>query len=362
MSYTDQQRAVIEALGLSPEDLRGLASTIENGQRSVTVREVAEAHLVALPQHHRYTKSLQRLIHWAGDEDAAEVRSADVAEWARRARDEAREDPKARHGIGAEEAMVLAARATFAAAIRAGLLRHNPAADVALPDRPASRRTALSADQLDQAHLALLTHSRDPELDDLVFQFLRETACRRQGAIRLSQRDLAPATRAVRLIEKYGKQRWVPISAHLMQRLLVHSAARHSRCTLVLHRQDRAHFNDKWFEGFARRLQHLTWAAELGVSAHWIRHTTLTDIERIAGIRVAAAYAGHSEGSFGVTGAYTKVCPEELRLAHARLFFDTYGEADDPGLPPNLCRRALPTSGHSIDFVGPRSPAGRFTG
>jgi site-specific recombinase XerD len=358
VTFTDQQRGVIEALEMSPDDLRGLAGALESGQRFVSVREVAEAHLALLPRHHRYSKSLDRLICWAGEDDAASVSAADVAGWACRSSTEARADPKARHGVGAQEAMVLATRAAFARAIDSGFLRHNPATQVALPDRPPSRRTALSADQLEQVHLALLTHSRDSELDDLVFGFLRETGCRRQGAIRLSQDDLAPATRAVRLIEKYAKQRWVPVSAHLVDRLVSHSALRHDDCTVVLHRLDGGHLNDKWFEGFARRIQHLAWAAELGVSAHWIRHTTITDIERIAGVRVAAAYAGHADGNFGVTGTYAKASPDELRLAHARLFFDQCGSADDPGVPPNLLRRAVPTSGHPVDFVGPSAASG----
>jgi len=79
----------------------------------------------------------------------------------------------------------------------------------------------------------------------------------------------------------------------------------------------------------------------------------MTDIERIAGVRVAAAYAGHADGNFGVTGTYTKASPDELRLAHARLFFDRGGSADNPGVPPNLLRRAVPTSGWPVDFVGP---------
>lgn len=31
----------------------------------------------------------------------------------------------------------------------------------------------------------------------------------------------------------------------------------------------------------------------MGVSLHWLRHQTLTDVERIAGAAVAASYAGH---------------------------------------------------------------------
>ena len=84
MSYSDQQRAVVEALGLSPEELRGLAAALESGQRVVSVREVAATQLATLPRHHRYAKSLNRVILWAGDNNAAAVRAADVTNWALR--------------------------------------------------------------------------------------------------------------------------------------------------------------------------------------------------------------------------------------------------------------------------------------
>ena len=38
MTFTDQQRAIIEALDMSPDDLRGLAGAPESGQRIVSVR------------------------------------------------------------------------------------------------------------------------------------------------------------------------------------------------------------------------------------------------------------------------------------------------------------------------------------
>jgi hypothetical protein len=160
MSYSDQQRAVVEALGLSPDDLRGLAGALETNHVIVSVREVAATHLATLPDHHRYAKSLHRVILWAGDNDAAIVQPSDVTGWALRAGSEARADPKARHGVGAQEAMILATRAAFAQAIESGLIRHNPACQVSLPDRPPSRRGALSADQLAQVHFALVAPTR----------------------------------------------------------------------------------------------------------------------------------------------------------------------------------------------------------
>jgi site-specific recombinase XerD len=351
VTATAQQRAVVEALGLSPADLRELAQALERHTPVTLVRHLADTAIAALPPGHLYVTSLRRLVRWAGDEDASTIDADDIARWARQAGDEARASSQARHGVGAEEAFVLAARAAYTRAVATGAVGHNPAAEVDLPARPATLRTALECGQLKQAHLCLVAHSRDPELDDVVFQLLRETACRRGGAIALSAGDLAPATRTARLTEKYGRQRWVPISAHLMERLVAHQAARHPGCDRVLHRKGGGHLNDKWFEGFGHRIQQLAWAAELGVTAHWLRHTTLTDVERLAGVRVAGAYAGHSDTSFGVTGRYTKASPQELRWAHERLFFDQPADAANPAVAPQLFRRVLPTATHPVEFV-----------
>jgi RNA polymerase sigma-70 factor (ECF subfamily) len=86
--------------------------------------------------------------------------------------------------------------------------RTSPARATHQLDRPARHPRARA--------VRLLLHSRDPALDDLVCQLLRETACRRGGVVRLSRDDLGPATHTVRLVEKYDKQRWLPVSAHLM--------------------------------------------------------------------------------------------------------------------------------------------------
>lgn len=359
MTVNAERRAVIEALGLTATDLRALADVLDAQRQVVLVRDLVGAVLAELPRHHRYVKSLRRLERWAGNRDADSIEPAEVATWARQAAAEARSDPKARHGVGAQEAFVLATRAAYAHALGAGAVRHNPASDVELPERPATRRTALTSDQLAQARLALLAHSRDPELDDLVFQLLRETACRRAGAIRLVGKGLAPASRTVLLVEKYDKQRWVPTSAHLMARLTAHADARsHPGCDRVLHRRDGGHLNDKWFEGFAERMQQLAWAREVGLSAHWLRHTTLTDIERIAGVRVAGAYAGHSHGGSGVTGTYTKPSLDDLRAAHARLFFDDDRDADNPAAAPDLFRRARLATLGQIEFAPTRGGPG----
>ena len=354
MTFTDQQRAVIEALDMSPEDLRGLAGALQRDHRIVSVREVAETQLATLPRHHRYSKSLDRLICWAGEDDAATVSAADVAGWALRSGAEARADPKARHGVGAEEAMVLATRAAYARAIDAGLVRHNPATGVTLPDRPPSRRTALSADQLEQSHLALLTHSRDPDLDDLVFGFLRETGCRRHGAIRLSQDDLAPATRAVRLIEKYGKQRWIPVSAHLVGRLVSHASRTPQRLPARPASTRRRPSQRQMVRGL--RSAHPT--PGMGGRARRQRpldpphndHRHRTHRRRRGWRRPTPATPTATSESRGHT---PKPLLTSCGLPMPGSFSIDVESADDPGVPPNLLRRAVPTRGHPIDFVGP---------
>jgi integrase len=351
VTTTAQQRAVVEALGLSPRQLRELADVAECAASTVLVREVAERQIADLPRGHLYVTSLRRLVRWAGDDDATAVQAADIGRWAQRARQEAFGRPNARHGLGAQEAFVLAARAAYGQALAAGVVRENPAASVDLPARPPGPRTALSSEQLRQAHVSLIAGSRNPQLDDLVFAFLRETAARRGGVIRLERRDVTAAARTVHLVEKYGRERWQPISAHLVAGLHAHTDTSSCACGRLFHRADGGHLSDRWFDGFAQRLQRRSWARELGVSAHWVRHTTLTDIERLAGLRVAGAFAGHSDTRFGVTGGYTKASLDELRTAHARLFFDRPRNAEDPHVAPELFRRVVPAAAGPVEFA-----------
>ncbi|WP_406275766.1 hypothetical protein OH799_03810 [Nocardia sp. NBC_00881] len=100
--------------------------------------------------------------------------------------------------------------------------------------------------------------------------------------------------------------------AHLMQRLLDHVEARGgSQATerVLRYRDGRPAGRRRLDYLFTRSRRLLPWAAALGVSAHWIRHTTLTFVERQFGISVARAYAGHEDGrsTLGpVTFTYTK--------------------------------------------------------
>ena len=49
--------------------------------------------------------------------------------------------------------------------------------------------------------------------------------------------------------------------------------------------------------------QHLPWVATQQISTHWLRHTTLTWVERNFGYAVARAYAGHADNANAGTTA-----------------------------------------------------------
>ena len=56
------------------------------------------------------------------------------------------------------------------------------------------------------------------------------------------------------------------------------------------------------------------------VSIHWIRHTTLTWVERNFGYAVARAYAGHTDnGDAGTTSTYVRASLSEVAAALAAL-------------------------------------------
>jgi len=50
----------------------------------------------------------------------------------------------------------------------------------------------------------------------------------------------------------------------------------------------------------------LPWVAVYGISTHWLRHTTLTWVERHFGYGVARAYAGHTDSIGPATTTYIK--------------------------------------------------------
>jgi hypothetical protein len=65
-----------------------------------------------------------------------------------------------------------------------------------------------------------------------------------------------------------------------------------------------------------RLSQHLPWVNSQQISAHWLRHTTLTWVERHFGFAVARAYAGHTHPDNKATTT-TYIQAELHEIVHA---------------------------------------------
>jgi integrase len=50
--------------------------------------------------------------------------------------------------------------------------------------------------------------------------------------------------------------------------------------------------------------QQVPWVATQGISTHWLRHTTLTSVERHFGHGIARAYPGHTDSVGAATTTY----------------------------------------------------------
>jgi|SRR4051812_11736848 integrase/recombinase XerC len=67
--------------------------------------------------------------------------------------------------------------------------------------------------------------------------------------------------------------------------------------------------------------RHLPWVEKQQISTHWLRHTTLTWVERNFGYAIARDYAGHagSGSEAGSTATYVRASLQEIAAALAAL-------------------------------------------
>lgn len=314
-------RAVAEQFGASCGDLERIARTL--GESAVpTIGDFAPSATALLTGRTAttYRHHIERLVRELGDQRLDRVSTLELEQLAVDTRLDAVRLHDGRHGFGAQESFVNATRFVFACALKAGHLRENPAAGLQRPRRRRSVRRALSSEELQALFQAVLATSRDPELDILLLAFARETACRREGILNLRLRDLQ-TTPSVLLYEKFDEEREIPVTAGLRAALLAHHAARRDGGDAVFRYRNGSRLTDRRFDTLFQRVgRQLPWVHTLGVSLHWIRYSTLTDVRMLAGERVAAAYAGHGDSSGGVTSIYTRATFAELQDVHRRLF------------------------------------------
>jgi integrase/recombinase XerC len=231
-----------------------------------------------------------------------------------------------RGGRSAEEHTIAALRCLYRRATADGFMSEaeNPALKVAKPKRLPSTRRALPDNRLAELYEVATTSGDDPVLDGLLLRLHVETACRRGGALALRPMDLDTEQCLILLREKGGTFRWQPVSPTLMQHLQAHAEQRHAPPPGPLLRTRNGQrityrrYDHLWVRIGAR----LPWVAAQQISTHWLRHTTLTWVERNFGYAVARAYAGHAEttgGDVGATAGYVRASMQELADALSAL-------------------------------------------
>jgi integrase/recombinase XerC len=195
----------------------------------------------------------------------------------------------------------------------------NPARKVAKPRRLPSTRRAVPDSRLEEINRVAATTGNDPALDSLLLRLHTETACRRGGALALRPADLDPDQCLILLREKGGTQRWQPVSPTLMTHLQQHARDRHAPATgqLLRYRNGQPITTRRYDHLWQRIGQHLPWVAIQQISTHWLRHTTLTWVERNFGYGVARAYAGHTDSGndAGTTTTYIRATLHEIAAA-----------------------------------------------
>jgi integrase/recombinase XerC len=228
-----------------------------------------------------------------------------------------------RGGRSAAEHLLAALRCLYRHAEDDGLIAaaDNPARKVAKPQRlPSTRRAVTDTGLAEINHIAAAT-GNDPALDTLLLRLHTETACRRGGALALRPQDLDPAQCLVFLREKGQTVRWQPVSPTLMAHLRGHAEHRHAAADsqLLRYRSGKPITHRRYDHLWTRIGTHLPWVATQQISTHWLRHTTLTWVERSFGYAVARAYAGHTGNDPGATATYVRASVQEVAAALAAL-------------------------------------------
>lgn len=258
---------------------------------------------------------------WA-DRRLDEVHASDIEAMKNTAATTARSRRTTNRGWHASEHVVAAARAIYNHAIADGLIQQkdSPAHRVTKPRRLPNTRRALTAWELDQINTTARISGNDAVLDALLLRLHTETACRRGGALGVHLEDLDPDRCLVKLREKGSTVRWQPVTPALANCLVDHATARSAILPAdpLLRYRDGHPLTSRRYDHLWKRLgDRLPWIGAQGISTHWLRHTTLTWVERHFGYGIARAYAGHTDNTGPATTTYIKASLQEVATALA---------------------------------------------
>ncbi|MFR9780539.1 tyrosine-type recombinase/integrase [Micromonospora sp. MS34] len=277
-------RQMLAHLGLTPADLD---APPDPSRRMPTLAEyLPRVEAAASPGTRRtYGTYWNRMAAALGHLRLNEVTASDIEALMRQVTAGARTRRTGRQGRHAGEHVIAAARAVYRPAVADGYLpaTDSPAHRVAKPRRLPNPRRDLTPGELLDINLVARTSGNGVILDALLLRLHTETACRRGGAIALRLVDLDTRHCLIRLTEKGGTLRWQPITPTLAARLLAHAEARGAVLPtdrLLRYRNGQPISSRRYDHLWTRIGECLPWVAVQGISTHWLRHTTLTWVER----------------------------------------------------------------------------------
>ncbi|MGY1608467.1 tyrosine-type recombinase/integrase [Geodermatophilus sp. SYSU D00700] len=372
------------SLGLTPEDLRQLAVLREAGLPTLrqALHQLEDRGFA--PAAARYPDGRRRVLDGDaglgggtaltayGDLPYTELTQArlekdtailhrlvgdhEVARAAARGRPLAVGDPRLA-GHGAAEQYVRAARAIDRDLVR-GNFRSGPQLDrLRAPDRPGpGREKALEDDELRQYLHVVLTASRDPELDALLWVVARVAALRLTELLVLSRTGTKLARPSVTVAGKGSRAREMPVHTPVLRAVLALSDARPGGQRPSGHRSGGERpgrsgdalfrtvagvpVTTGRFEDWSARLHRACeWARGHEIRVHALRHSTAVAVAARGGAHSdgAALYLGHAPGThLGTVAHYLGLDTPHLWLIRTTLAARTFGPLDRwPDLPEN---------------------------
>ncbi|NED53151.1 site-specific integrase [Micromonospora aurantiaca] len=320
----DAARLLLARMGISPADLVEAAS---DRPPAPTFAEYVPVVAAAVSDGTRraYGSYWKRVLeHW-GQRRLDEPTPSEIEQLAEYTKKHVVTRRNARGGRSAAEHLIAALRCLYKRAVADGYVAaaDNPALKVAKPQRLPSTRRAVADSRLAEINAVAASTGDDPALDSLLLRLHTETACRRGGALALRPVDLDPDQCLILLREKGDTVRWQPVSPTLMRHLQQHAEERQTTGTgqLLRYRNGQPITYRRYDHLWVRIGEHLPWVYVQQISTHWLRHTTLTWVERNFGYAVARAYAGHSDSGSdaGTTSTYVRASLQEVAGALAAL-------------------------------------------
>lgn len=317
-------RTLIAKMGVTLDDLTKYGKRERSPTFAEYVPKVADA--VSSATVRVYEPYWRRVVAEWGQRCLHEPSASEIKNFAWTMKQQAVTRRNSREGRSAVEHFISALRCVYAHAVADGLVDEgrNPARRVAKPRRQATTRRALPDNRLVELNRVAGSTGNDPTLDTLILRLHTETACRRGGALAVRLRDLDPDQCLILLREKGETVRWQPVSPTLMAHLLAHARDRGDGDPedQVLRYVSGAPISQRRYDHLWSRLgRHLSWVDTQQVTAHWLRHTTLTWVERHFGYAVAREFAGHCSGTgeTGATATYVRAGLGEVAAALAAL-------------------------------------------